>query len=163
MEPEQIPIRDLHLPEAIGWWPPAPGWLLLLALVAAGLIWLLLRYLKARARGAARREALRSLEALLEDYEAHKDAARFGAGVSALLRRTMIAYAPRSEVAGLTGEDWLRWLDKGLAQPQFANGPGRKLLELPYRRPDADVPSSEIYALVTAVRQRVATPLGDRS
>ena len=26
MDPEQIPLRDLHLPEAIGLWPLAPGW-----------------------------------------------------------------------------------------------------------------------------------------
>ena len=35
----QLPLRDIHLPAAIGWWPPALGWWLLAALVlaAAGL------------------------------------------------------------------------------------------------------------------------------
>lgn len=160
MDPEQIPIRDLHLPETIGWWPPAPGWWLLLVLLMIGIAWLCWRYLGARARGRARRHALRRLETLLDAYEANRDAARFGAEVSALLRRTMLAYAPRSEVAGLTGEAWLEWLDRDLAVPQFSAGPGRRLLDLPYRPPDADIPSSAIYELVTAVRQRVATPVG---
>ena len=160
MDPQQLPLRDIHLPEAIGWWPPAPGWWLLAALVFVALVILLRAFLKRRARGAARRKALRELDVLLRDFEAHRDAVRFAAGVSALLRRAMLAYAPRSEVAGLTGDAWLEWLDRGLEQPQFLHGPGRGLLELPYRRPDAELPGAEVYALVTAVRQRLATPIG---
>lgn len=160
MDPQQIPIRDLHLPEAIGWWPPAPGWWILAALLAVALGWGLLRLAAMRARGRARRHALAELDRLLDAYEADGDAARFAAGVSALLRRTMLAYAPRAEVAGLTGEDWLAWLDRDLAVPQFTAGPGRRLVDLPYRAPDADVPAGEVYSLVTAVRQRVATPVG---
>jgi hypothetical protein len=72
----------------------------------------------------------------------------------------MLAYAPRQDVAGLTGDEWLRWLDKGLAQPVFSNGPGRQILELPYRNPNSEVPASDMDRLVAAVRHRVATPLG---
>lgn len=160
MDPEQIPLRDLHLPELVGWWPLAPGWWVVigLALIALGL--LLRRSLQRRARGAARRHALRELDQLLTQYEQHRDPVSFGARVSELLRRTMLAYAPREEIAGLTGDEWLRWLDRDLAHPQFVAGPGRKLTELPYRNPHGDNVDADIYALVTAVRQRVATPLG---
>ena len=162
MEPEQIPIRDLHLPEVIGWWPLAPGWWLLIGLCVLGVAALCWRYVQARAQSRARRLALRRLESLLDAYESHRDAARFGAELSALLRRTMLAYAPRSKVAGLTGEAWLEWLDRDLAVPQFRQGPGRKMLELPYRRPETDIPGSEVYDLVTAIRQRLATPVGEQ-
>ena len=33
MDPKQIPLRDLHLPEVVGWWPLAPGWWVLLAML----------------------------------------------------------------------------------------------------------------------------------
>ena len=36
MDPKQIPLRDLHLPEGIGWWPLAPGWWVVIALVMIG-------------------------------------------------------------------------------------------------------------------------------
>jgi hypothetical protein len=160
VDPEQIPLRDLHLPEFIGWWPPAPGWWLLLACAAIGIGFLLRRYLRSRAHRAARRHALKSLDVLLNGYEKDRNVVTFAAAVSELLRRTMLAYAPRSEVAGLTGESWLAWLDRDLQHPQFVSGPGRNLLELPYRHPEAEIPDSDVYALVSAVRQRMATPVG---
>ena len=160
MDPEQIPLRDLHLPEAIGWWPLAPGWWLLIALAAVGIVFLIRAWLKVRSRSAARRFAIRQLDEIVSQYEERKNPVEFGADLSELLRRTMLAYAPRLDVAGLTGEAWLQWLDSGLAQPVFSDGPGRQLLELPYRRPDAEIAVADLDQLVAAVRHRVATPLG---
>ena len=162
MDPEQIPLRDLHLPEAIGWWPLAPGWWLLIALAVIGLALLLRQHLRRRERGAARRHALQQLKDLTAQYEQHRDAVRFSAALSELLRRTMLAYAPRQEVAGLTGDAWLAWLDRDLDAPRFQTDAGRKLLEMPYRRPDENVAAMELIDMVAAVRQRLATPVGGR-
>ncbi|MDH3374093.1 MAG: DUF4381 domain-containing protein [Gammaproteobacteria bacterium] len=162
MDPEQIPLRDLHLPEAIGWWPLAPGWWVVIALAAIGLACLVRHYLQKRARGAARRHALQQLQNLTAEFEQHRDAIAFSSGLSALLRRTMLAYAPRDEVAGLTGDVWLAWLDKDLDQPRFQSEAGRKLLELPYRPPSDAVSAMELVDVVAAVRQRLATPVGGR-
>ena len=163
METQQIPLRDLHLPDAIGWWPLAPGWWVLIVIALIGFGFLLRAGLRRRARGAARRFALRQLNEIVQQYEERKDPAVFGANISALLRRTMLAYAPRLDVAGLTGEEWLQWLDQGLAQPVFSNGPGRQILELPYRRPDSEPTVTDVERLVAAVRHRVATPVGVQS
>jgi len=160
MDPEQIPLRDLHLPEMISWWPLAPGWWLVIGIALIAVAFLLRRLLRTRRSGAARRHALMQLEQLLNEYEEHRNVVRFGAEVSSLLRRTMLAYAPRKEIAGLTGDAWLAWLDRDLAHPQFTSGPGRKLIEIPYRNPDSEAANADVYALVTAVRQRVATPVG---
>jgi hypothetical protein len=162
MDPEQIPLRDLHLPEAVSWWPLAPGWWIVIALGLVALGYLLRIWLRAYARGAARRHALRQLDALLQDYEQQKDLVSFSAQASALLRRTMLAYAPRVDVAGLTGDAWLQWLDRDLAQPVFVTGPGRQLLDLPYRDPQSDLPSVDLERLVVALRHPIATPVGGR-
>lgn len=42
-------LRDIHLPQAMHWWPPAPGWWIVAILVLALTIWLS-RYLRARYR-----------------------------------------------------------------------------------------------------------------
>ncbi len=161
MDPEQIPLRDLHLPESIGWWPFAPGWWVLIALALVGLVWLLRIYLQRRARGAARRHALARLGELTAEFEQHRDAVAFSGALSQLLRRTMLAYAPREEIAGLTGDAWLAWLDRDLDQPRFQGEVGRKLLELPYREPSDDVAALDLVDVVAAVRQRLATPVGE--
>ena len=160
MDPEQIPLRDLHLPEAIGWWPLAPGWWIVIALIMIGLGLLVRQLLRTRARGAARRYALRQLNELTANFEQHHDAIAFSGHLSELLRRTMLAYAPRHDVAGLTGDEWLAWLDRDLDQPRFQSEAGRKLLELPYRARDEDVSALDLVDVVAAVRQRLATLVG---
>ena len=110
--PEQIPLRDLHLPEAIGWWPLAPGWWMLIAIAAIALAFAVRAWWRVRAHSAARRYALRQLEDIEQQYDERQNPIAFGASLSAFLRRTMLAYAPRQDVAGLTGDEWLRWLDK---------------------------------------------------
>jgi hypothetical protein len=160
MDPQQIPLRGLHLPDAVGWWPLAPGWWLVIALAVVGLVYLVRWYLRTRSRGAARRHAMRQLDQLTADFELHHDAVRFSSELSELLRRTMLAYAPRGEVAGLTGDAWLAWLDRDFDKPRFQAEAGRKLLELPYRKPDDDISAMDLVDVLSAVRQRLATPVG---
>lgn len=162
MDPEQIPLRDLHLPEAVGWWPLAPGWWVLIAIAIVALGFLLRAWLRIRARGAARRFALRELTAIERRYAESRNPVEFGAHVSELLRRTMLAYAPRYDVAGLTGDAWLEWLDQGLAQPLFSKGPGRQIVELPYKNPGEEINVADMDRLMAAVRHRVATPVGGK-
>ena len=76
MDPAQIPLRGLHLPDAIGWWPLAPGWWVIIALLAAGLILLLRRARQRRRESAARRHALRQLERATSAFAKHGDPVR---------------------------------------------------------------------------------------
>jgi len=159
MDPTELALRDLHLPEAVGWWPLAPGWWLATALVLFGLGWLLLRAWRKRQFNAPRRYAIRALAAAEAEYLANRNPVALGQQVSALLRRSMLAYAPRHEVAGLTGESWLEWLDQGLPVPYFHTEGGKSLLQLPYRDSDGDFSDIDINALLAAARMRLATPI----
>ena len=159
MDPEQIPLRDLHLPEAVGWWPLAPGWWVLIALALAGLCYLVYRQFRQWRRNAARRVALAQLSQVHRRYQEGVDALTLSKQLSELVRRAMLAYAPRDEVAGLTGERWLAWLDRGLDGKPFTEGPGRSLESLPYRRPQAIDRESDIASLIDVIRLRLRTPL----
>ena len=69
MDPDLIPLRDIHLPQAVGWWPLAPGWWVLIALAFAGLVYLLYKqYLKWR-WNAARRISLAELVRIRTAYD----------------------------------------------------------------------------------------------
>jgi hypothetical protein len=162
MDPTQIPLRGLHLPEAIGWWPLAPGWWIIIALAIFGLVWSLRRLTQRRRESAARRYAIRRLEQSTTAFAEHGNPVLLGSEVSEILRRTMLAYAPRSDVAGLSGEAWLDWLDRDLPEPRFLKGPGRSLLDLPYRNPETIAESVDIGGMLVAVHERLRTPVGGR-
>jgi hypothetical protein len=159
MNPENLPLRDLHLPEPIGWWPFALGWWFLLAVAAAGFGWLLWRAWRRWRRAAVRRIALKELSRLATSYQQDGNTLLLARQLSALTRRTMLAYAPRLDIAGLTGEAWLAWLDRGLQSPVFVAGPGRDLESLPYRGEQAETGPVDAQALIEAVKQRLSTPL----
>jgi hypothetical protein len=158
MQENALPLRDLHLPDPVGWWPLAPGWWVIIALAALGLAWLAWRWYCAWQAEAPRRHALRELARIEAAYLEHRNPVELGKALSELLRRGMLAYAPRAEVAGLSGEAWLAWLDEGLSVPWFHTEGGKNLLSLPYRRPDDDLSDVDVGALISAVRVRLSTP-----
>jgi hypothetical protein len=131
----QLPLRDIHLPGAIGWWPPAPGWWLLAGLLLLGLAVYALRYYQ----GRHRRAALRSLGRVRAALEQGAEPVACLQDVSTVLRRfamtTAAADAPGQPVVpGLIGESWLRYLDSRWQRDAFARGAGRQLLAAPYVR-----------------------------
>ena len=157
MNPEALQqLKDIHLPAAVSWWPPAPGWWLLAALVLAllaALIWLVR---KRRRALLLHRQALQALETIRQEYAQNQDAQRLAAELSALLRRVAISIQDNKDVAGLTGENWLRWLDEQWPREDFSAGAGRQLLELPYRPVAPDYDPEPLLQLVSDWISRVS-------
>ncbi|NKC11248.1 MAG: DUF4381 family protein [Gammaproteobacteria bacterium] len=142
-------LRDLHTPEAIAWFPPAPGWWIaagaLLASVIALCIW------TARRRRSVLGQALRELAAIERCAKHHGCPRRAAVRISTLLRRYALFAYPRQEVAGLTGERWVDFLNRAAGQPLFDAATSRILLEAPYR-PCAGGGSGCVLALIGAAR-----------
>lgn len=127
----ELPLRDIHLPDPLSWWPPAPGWWLLLTLLVA--IALLGGYLLHRyRRNALQRAAQQALHRIGEDYRQSGDARVLAQQLSILLRRVSLSCYPRRQVAGLTGRAWLSLLDRCLPGEEFQRGAGRVLIDAPY-------------------------------
>lgn len=131
-----LTLRDIHLPDAVSWWPPAPGWwaLLALCLIVVFSVWLfrLIKY-----RRSVRVAAFKELQIISADFTREGDAPQLVKSLSILLRRICLSYFPRSEVAGLTGEKWLKFLDHcldwGNVSERFSLGAGRTLITAPYQ------------------------------
>ncbi|RKZ40925.1 MAG: DUF4381 domain-containing protein [Gammaproteobacteria bacterium] len=134
MEQQQLALRDIHLPDPITWYP-APGWWLLLALLGILIIVIfLLRHQIAKKRREPKQIARRELEKLQIEYQQHRNPQILVQKISTLLRRVCLSYYPRTEVASLTGEAWLQFLDKQVGSQQFTQGQGCCLIEAPYRQ-----------------------------
>jgi len=140
---QDLALNAIHMPPPPSWWPPAPGWWLLatvLLLLFAFACWRIVRRLRHRRRWAALFDAAMA--------GADSPVAQVAA-MSELLRRAAREVEPAA--SALAGDDWLRFLDRGLAQPVFAAGAGALLRDGAYRRA---LSAAEVDALRVVSRAR---------
>lgn len=147
-------LKDIHLPEPVPAWPPAPGWWLLAGLLFALLLWVILRLRSWRRQTRAQRAARRELAALTRHYRKTGDAPALVRALSVLLRRTALSYADPAAVAGLTGTSWLQFLDRIAGGTEFSAGPGAVLAQGPYQ-PTATVDGAALLDLCQRWLQRL--------
>lgn len=118
-------LRDIHLPDPVSWWPPAPGWwvvtLLALAAISLGIFFIRKLWLRNRYR----RAALRELHDLGTNPQ--NDQKELLKKLSTLLRRVAVQAYGRNEVAPLSGDRWLEFLDRTGQTNQFSQGAAKVL------------------------------------
>jgi len=141
---ETLPLRDIHLPDPIGWWPLAPGWWGVLALLAL-VIGMLVLIGRRRRRLTAIKLALRELSLLEADPELSTREKLMA--LSGLMRRVAVTVGPREDVAGKVGEDWLCWLNNSVPSVPFDRDYGQLLIHRQYSEnpPGESVP--ELFAM----------------
>lgn len=136
----QIPglenLRDIHLPTPIGWWPPAPGWWLLAALIIFGALALCIGLTRRARQRRYRKFALAQLRTLYANWQQQRDDIAFAQATNRLLKQTALAAFPATNVAALSGADWLDWLDRQLRKPHFTEPDARALATLYLREPE---------------------------
>lgn len=113
-------LRDIHLPQAGGFWPPAPGWwiLALVLLVAVALlIWLARRRYR-------RNHWLRLAKAELANLQltAAKETQWF-TQLNALLKRVARERYPNEHPEAQSGEQWAACLLRHLPKDRIAHQP----------------------------------------
>lgn len=144
-------LRNIHLPDPVSWWPPAPGWwilgVLILSVIAAGIWWY--RNPSVRAYRVARKE----LKNLREEYQESQDDVRLVKELSVLLRRYALAVFGRQRVASLIGNAWMMFLNNTGKTLGFTEGAGQVLQTVPYGGHDR----VEAQALLTLVEQWMKT------
>jgi len=151
MNPDDLPLRDIHLPAPVSWWPPAPGWWLLLmaaVLLVAGLFWWRRRKL-ALARAPATLARI-ELDKVRTAWLAQGDSQRLLRDISIWLRRASMSLTARRQVASLTGMEWQQQLTAMAGEAVFNEAEGRLLTEVSYRAtlpPGADIDADHLLAL----------------
>ncbi len=126
-------LRDWHLPDPVSWWPPAPGWWLVAGVLLATLLLTAHVWRRWHQQRTSTRIALRQLDALQTALTADGDVRRFAAGVAQLLRRLALVRFPSAQIAGLTGQAWLSFLDATGGNGGFTQGAGRLFTDAAYR------------------------------
>ncbi len=130
MTPDSLPLKGIHLPAPVGFWPPAPGWWLISAIL---LLLIAIAGIRGRRYWHKRRQ-WRRVEGVLSGILADSPSdTLFAARLSRLLKQAAMACHPHDQVAGLTGLAWLQFLDATGGNGAFQNGAGRSLLTAPYQ------------------------------
>jgi len=98
-------LRDVHSPDAIGAWPPAIGWILLVLLTSTALIiifWFSFRWYRAN---AWRRKALKAYKVLQKNYQ-QTPSTHVLTEISSLLKRCAASINQDTSMLALTGSTW---------------------------------------------------------
>ncbi len=146
---EQLPLRDIHLPDAISWWPPASGWwilFLIILLLIAGAVYFFKR--KKDYRYSSLYLARQELEKIKNDYQLDSNNLQLAQNLSVLLRRICISVFDRNKTASMTGKEWLQFLDEYIDNREFSQGIGSVLITAPYQA-TVNFDHDELLSLVT--------------
>ena len=158
-DPLELPLRDIHLPESVAFWPLAYGWWILIFIGITIIALTVFLYLRSRRnRLSAITLARHEYSRISTEYQEHNDALRLAKQVSILMRRLSISLFPRTQVASLTGDDWLRFLNEQVSDQVFTNSKGGILIDAPYRetinRDDAEELMNNCELWIDAVSKK---------
>lgn len=126
-------------PPPLGWWPLAPGWWGLVALLLLGLALAVWARKRARQPSIKRwqRVALRELAQLQRaSHQPGSDDSQLAREVQQLLRRYAIARHGREAVASLSGDAWLAFVVRNGGR-DWVGDSGQALLRCAYGGPAA--------------------------
>lgn len=147
IDPATLPLRDIHLPMAVAWWPPAWGWWVVAVLLATGIVAVLL-FARRRRQKKPQRECLQILARAQRLAERGQTGPALGS-VSVGLKRLAMTLYPEEPVAGLAGQCWLEWLDAH-GTGSFTSGEAEALARLPYTQSGATL--EESMAVIQSAR-----------
>ena len=126
-------LRDIHLPDASLWWPPAPGWwvaLVLLLILMVVVPWVIRRIRQT----PLKRLGLHELDRIRQNLAGGQSERAVVADAAALLRRTVIACQGRAGFADSTGDTWMRQLQQLAVGQRFSQSQLEILGRDRYRR-----------------------------
>ncbi len=151
---DSLPLRDIHLPDPVSWWPPAMGWWFLLILIVL-LIWLVVVVIKRLRKPVLKKSASAELDLLITDYKHHQDKHFLLQQLSILLRRIGISYLNRNETAGIAGAKWYQMINQLVEKNRISDDMIELLSQGPYQqKPQLD--EQKINILIEQMRLWVA-------
>lgn len=125
-------LEPISAPETVSFWPPQPGWYVVIAVLVVLFIYGIYRYIQYKKRNAYRKRALLELEKLNK----RKPDQSLLANLNALLKVTALKGYPRDMVAELTGIPWLEFLERTEPKLKFSSAPGTLLVEASFLKPE---------------------------
>ena len=125
-------LHEILLPEPASWMPQTIGWYVVFGLILFVAGWWVYGRLRRFRKNRYRRLALAELAVIERELQQPEKRVKALAEIPVLLKGTALSTFPRTDVAALSGESWLSFLDKTMGGRNFTEGEGRLLPELAY-------------------------------
>jgi len=149
-------LADIHLPEPVGFWPPAPGWWILFFLLCAAAVWFARRYYAGWKLARARQFAIAELDKQLAALQQHSEGRSpediaalnlvFVSDVNAVLRRVAMKNFPHENFASIGGAAWISFLRNHGDASLLDDGLARTLSEGRFAR-EWEVDTDRLYKM----------------
>jgi hypothetical protein len=153
VNPDELLLREIHLPAPVSWWPPAIGWWLVVAAVIVGVAALTLWWRHRIAlRTAPATLARADLARLRATWLQNQDTQWLVSEVSTWLRRVSMSLVSRERAASLTGSHWREYLNELAGEPVFDATDAALITAAPYRANPADAKVNGEHLLILCQR-----------
>ena len=120
MNPANLDLDDIIIPEGIDFWPLAPAWYILLVLCVLSVFLFMNFYKKYKKKWTYRKQALALLKQSFQSRQTSGDSACNQALVKILKQTAISAYLDHKEkISSLQGKAWVNFLNKQSRKPVF--------------------------------------------
>lgn len=151
-------LRDIHLPDQIDTFQLAPGWWFVLFLIFCSIIYLLYKTFQ-------KRKALAMLKPLAEEISslrAQTASADSIAKLSELYKRVILMYYPTKQVASLSGNQWLKFINNQNSDLRLSEKQTIILSSFAYQK-SPDISSEDWQGLVSQSHQILTAIITEKS
>ncbi|MCM2679222.1 DUF4381 domain-containing protein [Echinimonas agarilytica] len=100
---QQLPIADIHLPRLSGWFPLAPGWWAVLAVLVSCIAVVVTRYIKQKKHREYAQQASQEIRSWPRSKVNPES-------INEVLKVVALRYSQAPHVASLSGQAWQQWL-----------------------------------------------------
>ena len=147
-------LKEITLPEPMAYTPQTLFWYMLFGILFLILVWLVARWVDKRRQNRYRKLALERLRDIHADWRESGEIEALRE-IPELVKWTALQGFSRPEVAGLSGVEWLAFLDRTRRGKKFSRGPGRILPRLAYDCDDGvkGISPREIKKMTALVRR----------
>ena len=158
-------LRDVHLPEAISWWPLAYGWWISIVLALFGISALVYYLLRKRKQNAYRHSAIKELNTAYTLWQQQNDVAAYLQSANAILKRAVLHFTKQQGIASQSGQAWLNTLASSATSElsaELKNAFGSQIYRVDA---DADIKlvHNEISHWLATHQAKLSLPANDRN
>lgn len=164
-------LKDIHLPDPVSWWPPAPGWWLLAVIVALLTFYAVKQLKKVTSRRKLKRSALAELNRCADEHRS-----RFESGLTpsdndqlfilqsvTVMRRCLLTVSSNSDLASQSASQFLSALNQQAAKPLFDQALIDRIDEIAYQKQPQPLSDDERLQFQKCARTWMLKQLGGRS